>query len=551
MAERNSKIILHHDEGRERLLKGVRTLAAAVKATLGPGGSNALIEQSYGAPKSTKDGVTVAKAIELEDPIENMGAQLVKDVASGVADEAGDGTTTATVLAEAIFTEGLKNLAAGADKMDLRRGIEIATAAVVEELKRLSRQIGEAEIEQIATISANNDPAIGKLIASAMKRVGADGVITVEEGKSTEMRLEVVEGMQYDRGYIAPSFITNVEKMSAEQEDPYILLVDKKISTVQELLPILEGVLRTGRPLCIIAEDVETEPLRALILNKLRGAIQVAATKAPAFGDRRKAILQNIAVLTGGKVFGGDQGEPLPTEERKVQLAYLGRAEKVRITKESTTIINGKGRKEDIEALLSSLKAQINATPPPSSYEKEKLQEQFAQVASKMAVLYTGGATEVEEQDRRDRMDDALSATRAAVEEGVVPGGGVSFLRARDVLDGVRGANEDQNTGIQIVKRALEAPVRTILSNAMGDSYHTALYQIQEGKGDFGLNVSTHTFGSLHGQGVIDPTKVARLALQKAASAAALLLTTECVIASLPQKEKELPMGGHGMHGMM
>jgi chaperonin GroEL len=541
-----AKTILFGSEAREKLKKGVDTMANAVKLTLGPKGRNVILDKKFGAPSITKDGISVAKEIDLKDPIENMGAQLVKEVASKTADSAGDGTTTATLLAQSIFTNGIKNVAAGANPMDLKRGIDKAITAVVEQLKKNSKPIsGSKEIEQVATISANNDSMIGKMIADAMDKVGKDGVITVEEAKGTATEVKVVEGMEFDRGYLSPYFVTNTEKMEAELENPYILVYDKKISSMKELLPLLESVSQTGKPLLIIAEDVDGEALATLVVNKIRGSLKVAAVKAPGFGDRRKAMLEDIAVLTGGTVISEERGYKL----ENATLDYLGTAEKVNMDKENTVIVNGSGKKEDIQARINQLKVQIENTT--SDYDKEKLQERLAKLSGGVAILYIGAATEVEMKEKKDRVDDALHATRAAVQEGIVPGGGVALVRTMGVLASVQVDNEDQTTGVAIVAAALEAPLRTIVANAGGEG-SIVLQRVKEGKEDFGYNARTGEYENLYKSGVIDPTKVTRLALENAASIASLLLTTECVVAEDPEEAKAAPaMGGGGMGGMM
>ena len=534
-------------EARNKMKKGVDVLANAVKVTLGPKGRNVVIEKKFGAPAVTKDGVTVAKEIELEDPIENMGAQMVKEVASKTADIAGDGTTTATVLAQSIISEGLKMVAAGSNPMDLKRGIDKAVVKIVENLKSQSQAVGNdnSKIQQVASISANNDSEIGKLIAEAMKKVGKEGVITVEEARGTETGTEVVEGMQFDRGYISPYFVTNSEKMEAELESPYILIYDKKISNMKDILHILEKVAQSGRPLLIIAEDLEGEALATLVVNKLRGTLKVAAVKAPGFGDRRKEMLQDIAVLTKGIVISEEQGYKLEGAD----LSYLGVAATVTIDKDNTTIVGGKGKKEDINARINQIKAQIEITT--SDYDKEKLQERLAKLSGGVAVLNVGAATEVEMKEKKDRVDDALHATRAAVEEGIVPGGGVAFIRAVEALEKLKGANEDETTGIAIVKRALEEPLRQIVANA-GIEGSIVVQKVKEGKADYGFNARTEQYENMLKAGVIDPTKVSRIALENAASIAGMLLTTECVVADKPKKE-EAPhshgapdMGGMG-----
>ena len=537
-----SKMIFFDIEARNKMKKGVDTLSDAVKVTLGPKGRNVVIERKFGAPSVTKDGVTVAKEIELEDPIENMGAQMVKEVASKTADIAGDGTTTATVLAQAIISEGLKNVAAGANPMDLKRGIDKAVIAVVENLKKQSEKIGSdsKKIEQVASISANNDKAIGALIAQAM---GKEGVITVEEAKGTDTTVDVVEGMQFDRGYISPYFVTNSEKMQVELSNPYILIYDKKISTMKDILHILEKVAQSSRPLVIIAEDLDGEALATLVVNKLRGTIKVAAVKAPGFGDRRKEMLQDIAVLTAGTVVSEEQGYKLENAD----LEYLGSAESITIDKDNTTIVGGKGAKKDITARVNQIKAQVETTT--SDYDKEKLQERLAKLAGGVAVLYIGAATEIEMKEKKDRVDDALHATRAAVEEGIVPGGGVAYVRASDVLAKMTGSNEDETTGIAIVRRAVEEPLRTIVENA-GFEGSVVVNKIKEGKGDYGFNAHTEKYENLFKAGVIDPTKVSRVALENAASIAGMMLTTECVIADKPKKEEAHSHGAPDMGGM-
>ncbi|MBK8344418.1 MAG: chaperonin GroEL [Bacteroidetes bacterium] len=543
-----AKIIKFDVEAREKLKAGVDALANAVKVTLGPKGRNVVIEKKYGAPNVTKDGVSVAKEIELEDPIENMGAQMVKEVASKTSDVAGDGTTTATVLAQAIVTAGLKNVAAGANPMDLKRGIDKAVEAVVIELKKQAQQVGNdnKKIEQVAAISANNDAEIGKLIATAMQKVSKDGVITVEEAKGTDTYSDVVEGMQFDRGYLSAYFITNGDDMEAEMERPYILIYDKKISTMKDLLPILEKVAQQGAQLLIIAEDVDSEALTTLVVNKLRGTIKVCAVKAPGFGDRRKEMLQDIAILTGGTMISEEQGKMLES----VELGDLGRAEKVTVDKDNTTIVGGKGKKDDIKIRVNTIKSQIETTT--SDYDREKLQERLAKLSGGVAVLYIGAATEVAMKEKKDRVDDALHATRAAVEEGIVAGGGVAYIRAIDVLEKLKVSNEDEKIGVDIIKRALEAPIRTIVANA-GIEGSIVVQKVREGKADFGFNARTEKYENLLKAGVIDPVKVTRVALENAASIAGLLLTTECTIVDKPEK-KDMPMGGGmpgGMDGMM
>ena len=535
-------------EARNKMKKGVDILANAVKVTLGPKGRNVVIEKKFGAPQITKDGVTVAKEIELEDLIENMGAQMVKEVASKTADIAGDGTTTATVLAQSIISEGLKNVAAGANPMDLKRGIDKAVVAVVNSLKAQSQTIGNdsKKIQQVASISSNNDETIGKLIAEAFAKVGKEGVITVEEAKGTDTTVDVVEGMQFDRGYISPYFVTNSEKMEAELQNPYILIYDKKISAMKDILHILEKVAQGGRPLLIIAEDLEGEALATLVVNKLRGTLKVAAVKAPGFGDRRKEMLQDIAILTKGIVISEEQGYKLENAD----LSYLGSAGSVTIDKDNTTVVGGKGKKEDITARVNQIKAQIETTT--SDYDKEKLQERLAKLSGGVAVLYIGAATEMEMKEKKDRVDDALHATRAAVEEGIVPGGGVAYIRAIEGLEKLKGAaNEDETTGIQIVKRAIEEPLRQIVYNC-GIEGSIVVQKVKEGKADYGFNARTEVYENLFKAGVIDPTKVTRIALENAASIAGMLLTTECVISDRPEKDKPaMPqMGGGGMGDM-
>jgi chaperonin GroEL len=541
-----SKNIFFDTTAREKLKKGVDTLADAVKVTLGPKGRNVILDKKFGAPSITKDGVTVAKDIELKDPIENMGAQLVKEVASKTADSAGDGTTTATVLTQAIFTTGIKNVTAGANPMDLKRGIDKAVAAVVAHLKTQSKKISNSnEIAQVATISANSDSEIGQMIADAMDKVGKEGVITVEEARGTETEVKTVEGMQFDRGYLSPYFVTNTEKMEAELERPYILIYDKKVSSMKELLPVLEQVAQTGKPLVIIAEDVDGEALATLVVNKIRGALKVAAVKAPGFGDRRKAMLEDIAILTGGQVISEERGYKL----ENATLDYLGTAEKVIIDKDNTTVVNGSGKPEDIQARVHQIKAQMENTT--SDYDREKLQERLAKLSGGVAILYIGAATEIEMKEKKDRVDDALHATRAAVEEGIVPGGGVALIRAVDALNNVQTRNEDEAIGVNIIRTALESPLRTIVANAGGEA-SVIINRIKEGKADFGYNARDDKFENMFEAGVIDPTKVTRLALENAASVAALLLTTECVIADNPDdKEPAMPPMGGGMGGMM
>jgi chaperonin GroEL len=543
-----SKEIKFNIEARDLLKKGVDQLANAVKVTLGPKGRNVILDKKYGAPMVTKDGVTVAKEIELEDVFENIGAQLVKEVASKTNDDAGDGTTTATVLAQSIVTVGLKNVTAGANPMDLKRGIDQAVKVVVEDLKKQSRSIGEdiEKIEQVASISANNDHTIGKLIAEAMGKVKKEGVITVEEAKGTETHVDVVEGMQFDRGYISAYFITDPDKMEAVLENAVILLSDKKISTMKDLLPILEPIAQQGRPLLIIAEDIDGEALATLVVNKLRGSLKIAAVKAPGFGDRRKEMLEDIAILTGGVVISEEKG--LTLEGAKIDM--LGKAEKIVIDKENTTIVNGAGDKKTIDGRIKQIKSQIETTT--SDYDKEKLQERLAKLAGGVAVLYVGAASEVEMKEKKARVEDALSATRAAVEEGIIPGGGVAYIRAIKAIEKLKGENEDQTTGISIVKRALEEPLRQIVENA-GIEGSVVVQRIKEGKDDFGYNAQENRYESLYKAGVIDPTKVARVALENAASIAGMFLSTECVVAEKPEKEGPPQMGGGpgGMGGMM
>jgi chaperonin GroEL len=543
-----AKQIFFDIEARNKMKKGVDTLANAVKVTLGPKGRNVVIEKKFGAPQVTKDGVTVAKEIELEDAIENMGAQMVKEVASKTADIAGDGTTTATVLAQSIISEGLKMVAAGANPMDLKRGIDKAVSLVVANLKGQSQTVGNdsKKIQQVATISANNDETIGKLIAEAFAKVGKEGVITVEEAKGTDTTVDVVEGMQFDRGYISPYFVTNSEKMEAELQNPYILIYDKKISAMKDILHILEKVAQGGRPLVIIAEDLEGEALATLVVNKLRGTLKVAAVKAPGFGDRRKEMLQDIAILTKGIVISEEQGYKLENAD----LSYLGQAASITLDKDNTTIVGGKGDKKDIVARVNQIKAQIETTT--SDYDKEKLQERLAKLAGGVAVLYVGATTEVEMKEKKDRVDDALHATRAAVEEGIVPGGGVAYIRAIESLEAkVKGQIADEQTGMAIVRRALEEPIRTLTANA-GIDGSIVVQKIREGKGDFGFNARTEVYENLFKAGVIDPTKVSRVALENAASIAGMLLTTEAVIADKPEPKAAAPAGGGhpGMGGM-
>ncbi len=541
-----AKEITFDTNARDRIKRGVDKLADAVKVTLGPKGRNVILDKKFGAPTVTKDGVSVAKEIDLKDPIENMGAQLVKEVASKTADAAGDGTTTATVLAQAIYAHGIKNVAAGANPMDLKRGIDKAVEAVTENLRKQSKNIkGSHEITQVATISSNNDVEIGKMIATAMDKVGKDGVITVEEAKGTETEVKTVEGMQFDRGYLSPYFVTNTEKMEADLEHPYVLIYDKKISSMKELLPVLEATAQTGKPLLIISEEVEGEALATLVVNKIRGALRVAAVKAPGFGDRRKAMLEDIAILTGGKVISEETGMKL--EDAKLE--YLGRAEKINIDKDNTIIVNGAGKKADIQGRVNQIRAQIEVTT--SDYDKEKLQERLAKLSGGVAILYIGAATEVEMKEKKDRVDDALHATRAAVQEGVIPGGGVAYIRAIDALKNLPTDNEDQTTGVNIVRLALEAPLRVIAENA-GQEGSVIVNKVRDGKKDYGYNARDNKFEDFFAAGIIDPTKVARLALENAASIAGLLLTTEAVVSEIPEDREapSMPQGG-GMGGMM
>jgi chaperonin GroEL len=542
----SAKEVKFAQRARESMLLGVDILADAVKVTLGPKGRNVVLDKAFGAPRVTKDGVTVAKEIELEDKFENMGAQMVREVASKTSDEAGDGTTTATLLAQAIVKEGAKSVAAGANPMDLKRGIDLAVAAVIDELKSKAKKVtSNEEIAQVGTISANGDQEIGRFISEAMQKVGKEGVITVEEAKSLETELDVVEGMQFDRGYISPYFITNAEKMVAELEDPYILINEKKLSNLQSMLPLLEAVVQSGRPLLVIAEDVEGEALATLVVNKLRGGLKVAAVKAPGFGDRRKAMLQDIAVLTGGEMISEDLGIKL----ENVTVDMLGRAKRVSITKDDTTIVDGAGKKADIEGRIAQIRQQIEDTT--SDYDREKLQERLAKLAGGVAVIKVGGATEIEVKERKDRVDDALHATRAAVEEGIVPGGGVALLRMLTTLDALKPANDDQRVGINIVRRALQAPVRQIAENAGEDGAVVAGKILDSKDYAFGYNAQTEEYGDLVKQGVIDPAKVVRTALQDAASVAGLLITTEAMVAELPKKETApaMPPGGMGDMG--
>ncbi len=541
-----AKEIKFNIQAREELKKGVDELANAVKVTLGPKGRNVIIEKKFGAPHITKDGVTVAKEVELEDPFQNMGAQLVKEVASKTGDDAGDGTTTATVLAQAIVNVGLKNVAAGANPMDLKRGIDKAVAKVVEGIREQAQEVGDdfEKIESVARISANNDSEIGQLIAEAMKKVKKEGVITVEAAKGTDTTVDIVEGMQFDRGYISPYFVTNTEKMECDMDTPYILIYDKKISVLKDMLPVLEATAQTGRPLLIIAEDVDSEALATLVVNRLRGSLKVCAVKAPGFGDRRKEMLEDIAVLTGGVVISEEKG--LKLESTTIEM--LGRAEKVTVNKENTTIVNGMGSKESIAARVAQIKAQIETTT--SDYDREKLQERLAKLAGGVAVLYIGAASEVEMKEKKDRVDDALSATRAAIAEGIVPGGGVAYIRCIPALDGLKGANEDETTGIEIVKRAIEEPLRQITANA-GVEGAVVVQRVKDGKGDFGYNARTDSYENFFAAGVIDPAKVTRVALENAASIAGMFLTTECVIADKKEENPAPAMPAAGMGGMV
>lgn len=542
-----AKQIIFDTEAREKLKRGVDTLANAVKVTLGPKGRNVIIDKKFGSPAITKDGVTVAKEIELKDSIENMGAQLVKEVASKTADQAGDGTTTATVLAQAVYTIGAKNVAAGANPMDLKRGIDKAVTVVVDALKGQSKAISTSkEIEQVATISANNDHEIGQMIANAMEKVGKEGVITVEEARGTETEVKTVEGMQFDRGYLSPYFVTNAEKMEVEMEKPFILISEKKVSSMKELLPVLEGVAQTGRPLLIIAEDVDGEALATLVVNKIRGALKVCAVKAPGFGDRRKAMLEDIAILTGGTVIAEERGFKLENAD----ISYLGHCDKIIVDKDNTTIVNGSGDQEQIKARVNQIKAQIETTT--SDYDREKLQERLAKLSGGVAIIYIGAATEVEMKEKKDRVDDALHATRAAVEEGIVAGGGVALIRAQGALANMKGANADETTGIAIIRSAIEAPLRTIVANAGGEG-SVVIQRVKNGKESYGYNAREDKYEDMIAAGIIDPTKVTRLALENAASIAGLLLTTEAVVSDIPE-EKAPDMGhahGGGMGGMM
>ena len=540
-----AKEILFNIDARDQLKKGVDALANAVKVTLGPKGRNVIIEKKFGAPHITKDGVTVAKEIELADAYQNTGAQLVKEVASKTGDDAGDGTTTATVLAQAIVAEGLKNVTAGASPMDIKRGIDKAVAKVVESIKSQAETVGDNydKIEQVATISANNDPVIGKLIADAMRKVSKDGVITIEEAKGTDTTIGVVEGMQFDRGYLSAYFVTNTEKMECEMEKPYILIYDKKISNLKDFLPILEPAVQTGRPLLVIAEDVDSEALTTLVVNRLRSQLKICAVKAPGFGDRRKEMLEDIAVLTGCVVISEEKG--LKLEQATIEM--LGTADKVTVSKDNTTIVNGAGAKENIKERCEQIKAQIASTK--SDYDKEKLQERLAKLSGGVAVLYVGAASEVEMKEKKDRVDDALRATRAAIEEGIVAGGGVAYIRALEALEGLKGDNADETTGIDIIKRAIEEPLRQIVANA-GKEGAVVVQKVREGKADFGYNARTDVYENLHAAGVVDPAKVTRVALENAASIAGMFLTTECVIVEKKEDKPEMPMGAPGMGGM-
>ena len=540
-----AKEILFNIDARDQLKKGIDTLANAVKVTLGPKGRNVIIEKKFGAPHITKDGVTVAKEVELSDAYQNTGAQLVKEVASKTGDDAGDGTTTATVLAQAIVAEGLKNVTAGASPMDIKRGIDKAVAKVVDSIKSQAEKVGDNydKIEQVASVSANNDPVIGKLIADAMRKVSKDGVITIEEAKGTDTTIGVVEGMQFDRGYISPYFVTNTEKMECEMENPYILIYDKKISVLKDLLPILEPAVQSGRPLLIIAEDIDSEALATLVVNRLRGSLKICAVKAPGFGDRRKEMLEDIAILTGGVVISEEKG--LKLEQATIEM--LGTADKVTVTKDYTTVVNGAGNKDSIKERCEQIKAQIVATK--SDYDREKLQERLAKLSGGVAVLYVGAASEVEMKEKKDRVDDALRATRAAIEEGIIPGGGVAYIRAIDAIDGMKGDNADETTGVEIIKRAIEEPLRQIVANA-GKEGAVVVQKVREGKGDFGYNARLDIYENLHAAGVVDPAKVARVALENAASIAGMFLTTECVIVEKKEDKPEMPMGAPGMGGM-
>ena len=540
-----AKEILFNIDARDQLKKGIDTLANAVKVTLGPKGRNVIIEKKFGAPHITKDGVTVAKEVELADPYQNTGAQLVKEVASKTGDDAGDGTTTATVLAQAIVAEGLKNVTAGASPMDIKRGIDKAVTKVVESIKAQAEMVGDNydKIEQVGTVSANNDPVIGKLLADAMRKVSKDGVITIEEAKGTDTTIGVVEGMQFDRGYLSPYFVTNTEKMECEMENPYILIYDKKISNLKDFLPILEPAVQTGRPLLVIAEDVDSEALTTLVVNRLRSQLKICAVKAPGFGDRRKEMLEDIAILTGGLVISEEKGIKL--EQATIEM--LGTAEKVTITKDDTTIVNGAGDKQFIKERCEQIKAQIASTK--SDYDREKLQERLAKLSGGVAVLYVGAASEVEMKEKKDRVDDALRATRAAIEEGIVPGGGVAYIRAISALEGLQGDNADETTGVAIIRRAIEEPLRQICANA-GVEGAVVVQKVSEGKADFGYNARTDVYENLYAAGVVDPAKVTRVALENAASIAGMFLTTECVIVEKKEDKADMPMGAPGMGGM-
>ncbi|MEE8210737.1 MAG: chaperonin GroEL [Acidiferrobacterales bacterium] len=539
-----AKEVLFGEHARARMLRGVNILADAVKVTLGPKGRNVVLDKAFGAPTVTKDGVSVAKELELKDKYENMGAQMVKEVASKTSDVAGDGTTTATVLAQTMLSEGMKSVAAGMNPMDLKRGVDKAVVAAVEQLQKLSRDCSDhAEIAQVGTISANSDESIGKVIAEAMDKVGKEGVITVEEGQALENELDIVEGMQFDRGYLSPYFINKQETMTAELEDPYILIHDKKISNIRDLLPVLEGVAKSGKPLLIVAEDVEGEALATLVVNNIRGILKVAAVKAPGFGDRRKSMLEDIAVLTAGTVISEEVGMNLES----TTIESLGQAKRVQLTKENTTIIDGAGKKADIEARVNQVRAQIEEAT--SDYDKEKMQERVAKLAGGVAVIKVGAATEIEMKEKKARVEDALHATRAAVEEGVVPGGGVALVRALEAIKDLKGANHDQNVGIEIARRAMQEPLRQIAING-GAEGAVVYHQVDDEKGNYGYNVTTNAYGDMMKMGIIDPTKVVRIALQNAASIAGLMITTEAMVAELPKEEEKMPMGGGGMGGM-
>ena len=540
-----AKEILFNIDARDQLKKGVDALANAVKVTLGPKGRNVIIEKKFGAPHITKDGVTVAKEVELSDAYQNTGAQLVKEVASKTGDDAGDGTTTATVLAQAIVAEGLKNVTAGASPMDIKRGIDKAVAKVVDSIKSQAEKVGDNydKIEQVASVSANNDPVIGKLIADAMRKVSKDGVITIEEAKGTDTTIGVVEGMQFDRGYLSAYFVTNTEKMESEMEKPYILIYDKKISNLKDFLPILEPAVQTGRPLLVIAEDVDSEALTTLVVNRLRSQLKICAVKAPGFGDRRKEMLEDIAILTGGVVISEEKG--LKLEQATIEM--LGTADKVTVTKDYTTVVNGAGNKDSIKERCEQIKAQIVESK--SDYDREKLQERLAKLSGGVAVLYVGAASEVEMKEKKDRVDDALRATRAAIEEGIIPGGGVAYIRAIDAIENMKGDNADETTGVEIIKRAIEEPLRQIVANA-GKEGAVVVQKVREGKGDFGYNARLDIYENLHAAGVVDPAKVARVALENAASIAGMFLTTECVIVEKKEDKPEMPMGAPGMGGM-